>query len=97
MAERKRPPKPELKTFHATVLVARAEEWRVEVQTAEGAFAPCHGAGTSRGARRTRPSNRSTEASIAKSGAFPPRRGGLRIESLSRGQRRIGLRQQPRE
>ncbi len=37
MAARKHPPKPELKTFHGTVLVTRAEEWWVEAQTVEEA------------------------------------------------------------
>ncbi len=32
-------PKPALKTFHATVLVTRAEEWWVEAETAEEAQA----------------------------------------------------------
>jgi hypothetical protein len=30
-------PKPQLKTFHATVLVTRAEEWWVEAETLEEA------------------------------------------------------------
>ena len=37
VAARKREPAPALKTFHATVLVARAEEWCVEAETAEDA------------------------------------------------------------
>ena len=38
-AARKHRPKPELKTFHATLLVTRAEEWWVEAETAEEAQA----------------------------------------------------------
>lgn len=30
-------PEPELKTFHATMLVTRVEEWCVEAETAESA------------------------------------------------------------
>ena len=35
----KRKPKPALKTFHATMLVTRAEQWWVEAETAEEAQA----------------------------------------------------------
>ncbi len=38
-AARKLRPKPERKTFHATLLVTRAEEWWVEAETAEQARA----------------------------------------------------------
>ena len=31
------PPEPELKTFHATLLVTRVEEWCVEAETEEAA------------------------------------------------------------
>ncbi len=36
---RKLKPKPALKTFHATMLVTRAEQWWVEAETAEEAQA----------------------------------------------------------
>ena len=35
----KRKPEAELKTYHATVLVTRAEEWCVEAETPEAAHA----------------------------------------------------------
>ena len=38
-AARKHPPGPELKTFYATLLVTRAEEWWIEAATAEEAQA----------------------------------------------------------
>jgi hypothetical protein len=38
-AARKIRPKSQLKTFHATMLVTRAEEWWVEAETAEQARA----------------------------------------------------------
>jgi len=36
---RKKRPQPTLKTFHATMLVTRAEQWWVEAETAEQAQA----------------------------------------------------------
>jgi hypothetical protein len=38
-AARKHPPSPELRTFYATLLVTRAEEWWIEAETAEEAQA----------------------------------------------------------
>jgi len=37
VAALKRTPLPELKTYHATMLVTRAEEWCVEAESPEGA------------------------------------------------------------
>ena len=37
VAARKQKPAPALRTFHATMLVTRAEEWCVEAETAEEA------------------------------------------------------------
>ena len=37
VAALKRKPEPELKTYHATVLVTRAEEWCVEAESPEEA------------------------------------------------------------
>ena len=37
VAALKQKPEPELKTFHATMLVTRAEEWCVEAESAEEA------------------------------------------------------------
>ena len=38
-AARKHPPGSELRTFYATLLVTRAEEWWIEAATAEEAYA----------------------------------------------------------
>ena len=38
-AASKHPPRPELRTFYATLLVTRAEEWWIEAETAEEAQA----------------------------------------------------------
>jgi hypothetical protein len=38
-AARKYSPRPELRTFYATLLVTRAEEWWIEAETAEEAQA----------------------------------------------------------